>query len=88
MVSTTEEEILDEVREQKWNIPKPFVIFEIKFKSSIYKVIKNVRAFDEESLIGNMGGYIGLFLGFAIWQAPQIIIKCLSKINSGFKIYC
>ena len=28
-----------------------------------YKEIKQVRAYDIQSLIGNAGGYLGLFLG-------------------------
>ena len=53
------------------------------FKSAAYKEILHVRAFDIESLVGNMGGYIGLFLGFAIWQLPdgiRIIVKLLEKL--------
>ena len=41
------------------------------FKYGKYKDIVHIRSFDVESLIGNMGGYVGLFLGFAIWQAPD-----------------
>ena len=43
------------------------------FKNDRYKEIRYTRAFDIESLIGNVGGYIGLFLGFAIWQIPEAI---------------
>ena len=41
------------------------------FKYGKYKDILHIQSFNVESLIGNMGGYIGLFLGFAIWQAPD-----------------
>ena len=53
------------------------------FKSTAYKEILHVRAFDIESLVGNTGGYIGLFLGFAIWQLPdgiKIIVQLLEKL--------
>ena len=43
------------------------------FKNDRYKEIKYARKFDIESLIGNVGGYIGLFLGFAIWQLPDAV---------------
>ena len=52
------------------------------FKSGIYKEIYHVRAFDVESLVGNMGGYVGLFLGFAFWQAPEAIQLLINKIQS------
>ena len=44
------------------------------FKYGKYKDILHIQSFNVESLIGNMGGYIGLFLGFAIWQAPDDLI--------------
>ena len=47
------------------------VVFQ--FKNDRYKEIKDTRNFDIESLIGNVGGYIGLFLGFAIWQLPAAV---------------
>ena len=55
------------------------------FKYGKYKDILHVRSFNVESLIGNMGGYIGLFLGFAIWQAPDIgelVFKMIKRIIS------
>ena len=59
------------------------------FKSTKYEEIRQLRAFDFESLIGNMGGYVGLFLGFAFWQAPDAInilaIKTMKVIKYLFK---
>ena len=60
----------------------------IAFKSASYKEIHHVCAFDFESLVGNMGGYVGLFLGFAFWQAPeaiQCLIKKMKKIAESCK---
>ena len=53
------------------------------FKYGKYKDIRHIRSFDVESLIGNMGGYVGLFLGFAIWQVPdaiELIFKVARRI--------
>ena len=58
------------------------------FKSPYYKEVQHIRALDAESLIGNMGGYVGLFLGFAFWQAPdaiRIIANKLQSIKNYFK---
>ena len=45
----------------------------IRFEDSSFMEIKHVRAFDIESLIGNAGGYLGLFTGYAILQLPSLI---------------
>ena len=54
---------------------------DIRFSNTRYKEIRNVRSFDEESLIGNLGGYIGLFLGVAIWQAPDVVLPITNKLK-------
>ena len=46
---------------------------EIHFKSSHYKEIKQIKDFCLESWVGNVGGYMGLFLGYAICQFPDLI---------------
>ena len=60
---------------------KTHTLIEVQFKTNGYKEIRSVRAFNEESLIGNLGGYIGLFLGVAIWQIPDIIPYILRKLK-------
>ena len=52
---------------------------EFYFMNDEYKEIKYTREFDIESLIGNVGGYIGLFLGFAIWQLPDAMRFLMNK---------
>ena len=61
-----------------------FTAIDIRFKSVGYKMVRDVRAFNEESLIGNLGGYVGLFLGVAIWQTPDFIGFVVRKLKS----YC
>ena len=53
----------------------------LMFKSSNYKEILHIRDFDIESLVGNMGGYVGLFLGFAVWQVPNAIKDASDKLK-------
>ena len=59
---------------------------ELVFKTAAYKEIKQDRAFNIESFIGNVGGYVGLFLGFAIWSIPEIFsnLKCCKMFKSMF----
>ena len=47
--------------------------FGIVFNSHNYREIRHTQDFNLESLIGNIGGYIGLFLGFAFWQIPDAL---------------
>ena len=48
--------------------------FFIDFSNSDFKEIKEVEAFGIESLVGNVGGYIGLFLGLSIIQLPTFCV--------------
>ena len=52
------------------------------FKNERYKEIKYTRAFDFGSLVGDVGGYIGLLLGFAFWQLPDAIKLLNSKLSN------
>ena len=61
----------------------------IEFKDSSFMEIGHVRAFDIESLIGNAGGYLGLFTGYALLQLPKLVLllsNWICKIcGRGFK---
>ena len=50
-------------------------IFQIMltFQGTTYMEITQIRAYDGQSLIGNAGGYVGLFLGSALIQLPSAI---------------
>ena len=39
------------------------------------------RAIDIQALIGNIGGYIGLCLGYSILQIPGFVLMIVSKIR-------
>jgi hypothetical protein len=51
-----------------------------RFVSTISK-----KALDLESLIGYMGGYIGMFTGFALAQIPEILISTVVFAKKLFK---
>ena len=63
---------------------------DIHFKNSYYKEIKHVQSFNLENFVGNVGGYVGLFIGCAIWEAPDFLawlfrkLKLIVGIVSGF----
>ena len=52
----------------------------IEFKDLSFMEIRNVRSFDIESLIGNAGGYLGLFTGYALLQLPNLVFLVLRWI--------
>ena len=57
---------------------------QLNFKLSYYEEIIHVRAFDTQNFIGNVGGYIGMFLGASLWQLP-VFIKFISNSLSKWK---
>lgn len=48
-----------------------FFIVDITQGVSYFKEIEQVRAYDEETLLGNSGGYVGLFLGCSLLQVRK-----------------
>ena len=40
-----------------------------------------MRAYDIESLVGNAGGYIGLFMGYALFQLPNLFLLTFGAIK-------
>ena len=51
----------------------PHFSLSITALDTTFKLIELVRAYDVQSLIGNAGGYIGIFLGYALYQMPGAI---------------
>ena len=42
----------------------------------------DIRDLDAHALIGNLGGYVGLLLGFSILQLPDILHNLFKNIRS------
>ena len=59
----------------------PTKTISVVLKSSNYNEIKHIQAFNIENWIGKVGGYVGLFLGCAIWQAPDLIDFVFRKMK-------
>lgn len=57
--------------------------FKIRFwyRSTSFMQIKQVQAYSIESLIGNGGGYVGLFLGYSLIQLPYLLAFILSSVR-------
>ena len=44
------------------------------FRSNRFMEIKQIQAYNFQNLVGNGGGYIGLFLGYSIVQLPYMLL--------------
>ena len=53
----------------------------LNFQGTTYMEIEQSRAYDFNNLIGNGGGYVGVFLGVAIIQLPTFLFKIHSFIG-------
>ena len=47
-----------------------------------YMEIEHVREYTLEGLVGNAGGYLGLFLGYALLQLPELVCIAYSTMKS------
>ena len=47
-----------------------------------FKEIKQTRKYSVQSLVGNAGGYIGLCLGYALWNVPTIILGISNYVKN------
>ena len=60
--------------------------FEVRFDifTDSFKVIKQNRAYSTQSLIGNIGGYLGLCIGFSLLDLLTLIVVFCEKIRNTF----
>lgn len=70
-------EELDLIRDDWFELPRNrnnrYFKIAIEFDNPSFMVITQTQAFNFESLIGNSGGYLGLFTGCAFIQLPNLI---------------
>lgn len=58
---------------------------DIDYNLKSYKEIKNTRDFGLESLCSQIGGFIGICLGYSLLQVPEIITNSVTWLNNLFK---
>ena len=61
---------------QDW-LNEVYSLFEVmlEFQDGTYMEIRQIRAYPIQALVGDIGGYLGLFLGFALLQIPEVSFK-------------
>ena len=54
----------------------------VHFPNLKYRQITHVQEYDVESLVGNVGGYIGLFLGYTLLHFPKFVISMFHIVKN------
>ena len=54
------------------------------FRQTRFREVEQIRAYDFESLVGNVGGYIGMFLGYAISNLPRFFLDVITFTKKYF----
>ena len=57
------------------------------FRDVTYKNVKQVRAYSHSDMYGDIGGYVGLLLGYAIVQIPNLLWKLIAFLVSEEKSF-
>jgi hypothetical protein len=70
----------DDIQTGSWNYKQnpdeddEWFMIEFIILTNKFKEIKQIRKYSVQSLVGNLGGYIGLCLGYALLHLPSVII--------------
>ena len=55
--------------------PNSFVLV-FNYLEEMYQEIRNEKDFDMEMFWSSVGGFIGMFLGYSLWQCPEMLFSC------------
>ena len=58
-----------------------FFVVKILLRQPDYKETEQIRAYDFIDLMGNIGGYIGMFLGYALLNMADTLIRITKRIK-------
>ena len=83
--SLTELETIDGASKSYFKTRDDKIQLMLNFQGDTYMEVIQSRAYDGQSLIGNAGGYVGLFLGVALVQLPSAVV---GAIKVGHNIIC
>ena len=65
----------------EYDLQENYITIGIYFVETKYREILSIRAFDLHSLFGNIGGYVGMFLGYALLCVPDAILNLFGIIK-------
>ena len=58
----------------------------VEFQAKTFKEIKQVRAHNIQSLIGNAGGYVGVLLGWNFADLPNVLRNIRNTIRDKMSL--
>ena len=67
-------------REEDWKAKdwnKKQAVIKFLYQEQYYEEIQYLKAFDVEGFISNLGGFVGIFLGYSMMQLPELLGKLL-----------
>ena len=78
---------VQEKTKNKEKDPQSFVLV-FNYLEEMYQEIRNERDFNLEMFGSSVGGFIGMFLGYSLWQCPEMLSRCklLRKRKTSKKI--
>ena len=60
-----------------------YFTFWVFYRQTTFREITQIRAYDLDNLYGNIGGYMGLFLGYAILNIPTMLFILYGGIKKN-----
>ena len=69
--------------EQDFKQEEGVIDFTMAFRDPTYKEIKQNPSYDTKKLFGDIGGYIGLLLGYALIKLPEFLLSACVKIQKS-----
>ena len=60
-----------------------YFTFWVFYRQTTFREIKQIRAYDLDMLYGNIGGYMGLLLGYAILNLPTMLLFLYGSIKKS-----
>ena len=55
-------------------------LISVNYNDGEFKEIKQTRAYNAQSLIGNAGGYVGLFVGYTLKEIPFFLQRMFKMV--------
>ena len=59
-----------------------YSIFRVAYMQPTFQETRQVKAYDFNDLVGNVGGYVGMFLGYAILNLSNGLFVILQTIKN------
>ena len=58
-----------------------YSIFRVAYMQPTFRETKQVKAYDFNDLVGNVGGYVGMFLGYALLNLSNVLFLIWQTIK-------